>query len=86
MQDSALGLVSDLFSRELVAECLVALFRHKKAREAARKLEFYEIFRVWHSLETDNQLKTVNEDIVHLVHYTEQELEDQDRQGGHILP
>ncbi|EZG55277.1 putative FAM203 family protein [Gregarina niphandrodes] len=74
IQAGAFGLIPDVACRKLAVECFTGLFRVDYAREIARSLNLYEVLRVWHTLELNNDIMTAIEDIVHLVHYSEEEL------------
>eukprot|EP01054_Gregarina_sp_Poly1_P010506 Gregarina_sp_Poly_1__10505@NODE_76_length_15862_cov_98_864577_g65_i0_p6_GENE_NODE_76_length_15862_cov_98_864577_g65_i0NODE_76_length_15862_cov_98_864577_g65_i0_p6_ORF_typecomplete_len375_score59_71DUF383/PF04063_14/42DUF383/PF04063_14/7_4e14KAP/PF05804_12/0_00016KAP/PF05804_12/5_1DUF384/PF04064_13/1_7e03DUF384/PF04064_13/5_1e05Arm/PF00514_23/7_7e02Arm/PF00514_23/0_099Cnd1/PF12717_7/0_045Cnd1/PF12717_7/1_5e03Arm_2/PF04826_13/5_1e02Arm_2/PF04826_13/1_1Arm_2/PF04826_13/7_4e02Neurochondrin/PF05536_1 len=76
--EQAFGPVNDIESRRLVAECVCGLLLEKNARSMGRSLNFYEVMRVWHLVETDPEIQKIAEQTVHLVHYSEDELEVQD--------
>lgn len=78
VQDRAFGLVNDLYSRRLVAECWIGLLGEARAREFCRRLGVYDVLRMWHLMETDRDILSTCEDIVHLVHFSEEELAEQD--------
>lgn len=73
-----MGPVRESSSRLTVAETFTLILRDENAREKARALNMYEVLRAWHSIETDEAVLTAIEDIVHLTHYTEEELKQQD--------
>eukprot|EP01071_Lankesteria_metandrocarpae_P005706 Lankesteria_metandrocarpae@DN4099_c0_g1_i1.p1 len=74
----AFGPVASEEERWDVYNILLQLCTTEGGRDAMRKQGVYEVFRVWHLLETNDDIKNKIEDIVHSVVYSEQELVAQD--------
>lgn len=56
------------------------LGRSSVGRGGLREQGVYEVLRVSHLLEKANELKTIIEEMVHLIVYSEEELAEQDKQ------
>eukprot|EP00920_Eleutheroschizon_duboscqi_P008820 GHVT01020220.1.p1 GENE.GHVT01020220.1~~GHVT01020220.1.p1 ORF type:complete len:586 (-),score=80.33 GHVT01020220.1:508-2265(-) len=78
VESDAFGLVEEADDRKLVFQCFIALAKTADGRSALRRHNIYEIFRLWHLLESDNSITTAIEDMIHLLVYSEEELAQQD--------
>ncbi|KAK6590983.1 hypothetical protein RS030_111750 [Cryptosporidium xiaoi] len=73
----AIGPIKEEFSQEIF-DCILVLSSTMEGRDILRNLGFYEILRVWHLYESNKEVITGIESIVHLFVYSEEELNSQD--------
>ncbi|CEM29659.1 unnamed protein product [Vitrella brassicaformis CCMP3155] len=73
------GPVRDESVRKLVADIVFILGATKSGREGLRRLGAYEVLRAWHLNEEADHIRDQIENMVHLFHYEEEELDEQDR-------
>eukprot|EP00922_Rhytidocystis_sp_ex-Travisia-forbesii_P037313 GHVS01055600.1.p1 GENE.GHVS01055600.1~~GHVS01055600.1.p1 ORF type:complete len:245 (+),score=38.53 GHVS01055600.1:91-735(+) len=78
--EGACGPVDRVSIRDALLGCVRGLCGSRGGREAMRYIGMYEVVRQWHLLETEESLLSGIEDIVHLLHYSENELDEQDKQ------
>ncbi|KAH8741004.1 hypothetical protein FG386_002550 [Cryptosporidium ryanae] len=74
---SAVGPTKKEFSQEIF-DCILVLSSTLEGRNILREFGFYEILRVWHLYESNMNVISGIESIVHLFVYSEEELNKQD--------
>ncbi|OEH78836.1 hypothetical protein cyc_07742 [Cyclospora cayetanensis] len=77
---SSYGPAADPRARTLAVECLAALATSPHARETLRWFGVYEVLRAVFCIETEQAIRDKVEQMVHVLVFSEEELQQQDRQ------
>lgn len=76
---SSYGPAPDAKARSLAVDCLAALATSSHARETLRWFGVYEVLRAVFCIETDETIRDKIEQMVHVLVYSEEELQQQDK-------
>lgn len=77
---SSYGPAADTKARSLAVDCLAALATSPHARETLRWFGVYEVLRAVFCIESDEAIRDKIEEMVHVLVFSEEELQQQDRQ------
>lgn len=79
LQSEGAALTGEITVRRAAAACFLGLCQTVEGREYLRQAGCYEVMRPWHLEETDEETRLTIEAVVPAVHFSEQELEANQR-------